>query len=132
MKRNSLFDARKKRVSDEVNDFLELSFNIVDRIHDILEAKGWTQKDLAQKMGKNESEISRWMRGTHNFTISTIVKLEHVLGEPILSALKSDEKRQVKTIYETVPVMLDTDSLQHVNDVNSINYRIPFKALLKI
>jgi transcriptional regulator with XRE-family HTH domain len=33
---------------------------------------------------KRESEISKWMRGTHNFTIDTLVAIERVLGEPIL------------------------------------------------
>ncbi len=35
-------------------------------------------------LGKNESEISKWMRGTHNFTIDTISSIEEALGMPIL------------------------------------------------
>ncbi len=35
-------------------------------------------------LGKKESEISKWMRGTHNFTIETISSIENVLGYPIL------------------------------------------------
>ena len=35
-------------------------------------------------LGKKESEISKWMRGTHNFTIDTISSIESVLGYPIL------------------------------------------------
>lgn len=57
---------------------------IVDRIHAILEEKGMKQKDLAMLLGKKESEISKWMRGTHNFTIETISSIENVLGLPIL------------------------------------------------
>ena len=34
--------------------------------------------------GKKESEISKWMRGTHNFTIDTISSIENVLGQAIL------------------------------------------------
>lgn len=57
---------------------------IVDRIHSILVEKGLRQKDLANLLGKKESEISKWMRGTHNFTIETIISIENVLGMPIL------------------------------------------------
>lgn len=35
-------------------------------------------------LGKKESEISKWMRGTHNFTIDTITSIENALGTPIL------------------------------------------------
>lgn len=68
---------------------VDLSFRIVDRIHEILKEKGLKQKDLALRLGKNESEISKWMRGTHNFTIDTLVSIENVLGEPIIEVCYS-------------------------------------------
>ena len=57
------------QVNPEVRQRVDLSFQIVDRIYEILQAKGLRQKDLAQLLGKKEAEISKWMRGTHNFTI---------------------------------------------------------------
>ena len=84
MKRSSVIDARRKSVSPEIRHQVELSFAIVDRIHYILKHKGLRQKDLAERLGKNESEISKWMRGSHNFTIDTLVSIENALGEPIL------------------------------------------------
>ena len=68
---------------------VDLSFRIVDRIHEILKEKGLKQKDLALRLEKNESEISKWMRGTHNFTIDTLVSIENVLGEPIIEVCYS-------------------------------------------
>ena len=35
-------------------------------------------------LGKSEAEISKWMRGTHNFTIDTVVSIEEVLQAPVL------------------------------------------------
>lgn len=70
---------------------VNLSFKIVDRIHTILETKGLKQKDLALRLGKNESEISKWMRGTHNFTIDTLVSIEDALGEPIISVCQPNQ-----------------------------------------
>ena len=61
-----------------------MSFKIVDRIHDILESKGLKQKDLANLLNKNESEISKWMRGTHNFTIDTLCSIENALQSSII------------------------------------------------
>lgn len=84
MKRSSIIEARRAKVSPEVKRRVEMSFQIVDRIHAILEDKGLKQKDLANLLGKKESEISKWMRGTHNFTIETISSIENALGVPIL------------------------------------------------
>jgi ribosome-binding protein aMBF1 (putative translation factor) len=87
MKRSSIIDARRANVSSEVRRRVDLSFLIVDKIHAILEQRGLRQKDLARMLDKRESEISKWMRGTHNFTIETISQIEKVLGEPILQVV---------------------------------------------
>lgn len=84
MKRGSLIDARRQSVATEAKRRVDLSFLIVDRIHEILVQRGLRQKDFAAMLGKNESEISKWMRGTHNFTIETISQIEKALGEPVL------------------------------------------------
>lgn len=87
MKKSSIIEARRAKVSPEIRSRVNFSFMIVDRIHYILEEKGLKQKDLATILGKKESEISKWMRGTHNFTIDTILTIENALGQPILQVV---------------------------------------------
>ena len=58
--------------------------DIVLRINQLLQDKGYTQKDLADKMNKKPSEISKWLKGNHNLTLKTLAKLEAELGEPII------------------------------------------------
>ena len=84
MKRSSILEARRKQVNPDVRERVELSFQIVNRIHEILTEKGLKQKDLAERLDKSEAEISKWMRGTHNFTIDTLVAIEAALEAPIL------------------------------------------------
>lgn len=84
-----IIEERRRKVNPEARRMVDLSFRIVDRIHEILKEKGLKQKDLALRLGKNESEISKWMRGTHNFTIDTLVSIENVLGEPIIEVCYS-------------------------------------------
>lgn len=91
MKRSSILEERRKKVSPVVRERVDLSFQIVDRIHDILLSKGYRQKDLATMLGKSEAEISKWMRGTHNFTIDTLSNIEKVLGAPILKVYTEQE-----------------------------------------
>lgn len=84
MKRSNILEERRKRVDPEIRKSVSLSFQIVDRIHSVLAAKGMKQKDLAALLGKSEAEISKWMRGTHNFTIDTLVSIEEALNAPIV------------------------------------------------
>ena len=85
--KSSIIEARRMHVNPLVRQNVDLSFQIVDRIHEILVAKGLKQKDLASLLGKKEAEISKWMRGTHNFTIDTLVSIEKALGAPILQVV---------------------------------------------
>jgi transcriptional regulator with XRE-family HTH domain len=77
-----------KRIQEEtpaeVRIFVRQYTDIVIRINQILEAKGYTQKDLADKMRKKPSEINKWLKGNHNLTLKTLAKLEAELGEPII------------------------------------------------
>ena len=91
MKRSSILEARRKEVNPEVREMVDLSFQIVDRIHEILQEKGLKQKDLALQLNKKEAEISKWMRGTHNFTIDTLVSIEQALDAPILQVVHQEE-----------------------------------------
>ncbi len=98
------------QVSDEVNRFVDNSFDVVNKIHSILEKQGKTQRDLSILLGKSESEISKWMRGTHNFTLKSISKIESVLGEKILSVVKEDEmivKKDIINVYASLLKNLD-------------------------
>ncbi len=98
MRKSSIIEERRRKVNPEARRMVDLSFRIVDRIHEILKEKGLKQKDLALRLGKNESEISKWMRGTHNFTIDTLVSIENVLGEPIIEVCYSQAAHEPLTV----------------------------------
>lgn len=78
-----------KRILDETPEetriFVRQYTDIVVRINQILQSKGYTQKDLSERMKKKPSEINKWLKGTHNLTLKTLAKLEAELGEPIIS-----------------------------------------------
>ena len=52
MKKSHLIEARRRKVNPKIRHMVDLSFKIVDRIHEILKAKGLKQKDLALRAGK--------------------------------------------------------------------------------
>ena len=79
MNTNDLFKNELEKVDNDVKIEIDLSFQIADKISSILKSKGMSQKEFAEKMQKSEAEISRWVGGTHNFTIKTIAKISDVL-----------------------------------------------------
>ena len=88
MKANKILNGIRKDISPEMKQQVELSVAIANRIYEILNIKGMTQKDLAQRLGKTETEVSRWLSGTHNLTLSTICKISAALGEDIVTVPK--------------------------------------------
>ena len=76
-------------MSPEMKMQMEMSVAIANRIYDILEAKGMSQKDFARLMGKTETEVSRWLSGTHNLTMASICKISVALGEDVISISNS-------------------------------------------
>ena len=82
---NPLFRECLAQVSDKTRAEFNLSFEIADRIVAVLKKQGLTQKELAARMGKRESEVSRWLTGRHNFTTNTLADISLALGEPIVS-----------------------------------------------
>ena len=71
---------------------MELTVSIANRIYEILEARGLTQKEFARMLGKTETEVSRWLSGTHNLTLATIAKITAVLGEDIVAISGTKEQ----------------------------------------
>ncbi|MFT3948522.1 MAG: helix-turn-helix transcriptional regulator [Agriterribacter sp.] len=69
---------------EELRIFVRQYTDIIIRINELLEVKGYTQKDLADKLNKSPSEINKWLKGNHNLTLKTIAKLEAQLGKPII------------------------------------------------
>ena len=62
-----------------------LSFQISNRLDFLMREKGLSKKQLADAIGKRPSEITRWLSGEHNFTISTLAMLSSFFGQPIIT-----------------------------------------------
>ncbi len=55
------------------------------RIGQILEDKKISQKELADRLDKKPSEISKWLNGEHNFTLRSLAKLQAELKMTLLN-----------------------------------------------
>ena len=84
MKQNERFHKQLDKVSPSVKMEMDLSRAIIDRIDYILDRDGISRKELAERIGCRESQITRWTRGFPNYTIAALAKLSVALGEPLV------------------------------------------------
>ena len=67
----------------EVKLQCDMSDAIAGRIDKVLKEKGLTQKQFAQMVHHSQGEVSRWLSGTHNFTLATLAKISVALGRNV-------------------------------------------------
>ena len=85
MKTSTLFQQALSEVPKDLKIQIDLSFALADKLDAILNEKGLSQKEFAKMIGKTEAEVSRWLGGTHNFTLKTIAKISSVLNVDLIS-----------------------------------------------
>ena len=78
------FKSKVEQVPPEIMMEVQLSAGIIARIDRILKEKNMTQRDLAEKLGKNEAMVSRRTTGFPNFTLRTLAQISTALGEPLI------------------------------------------------
>ncbi|KQM36466.1 helix-turn-helix domain-containing protein [Chryseobacterium sp. Leaf201] len=82
--RNKFLQEIINQTPKDTEIFVDKYSDIVLRINQILKEKNISQKELAESMGKNPSEVSKWLSGNHNLTLRSLAKLEAELGEVII------------------------------------------------
>ncbi len=77
-------DWLKENENPEIEQFIAKNLAITEKVRLALAEKGWKLKDLAEAMDKSPSEVSKWLSGTHNLTLKSIVKMETVLNSSLI------------------------------------------------
>lgn len=80
----ALFRQIVDETPEDLKTQLRFSDSIAEKLVGMLKSKGMSQRDLAKNTGKTEAEVSRWLGGTHNFTLRTLAKISVVLGEDLI------------------------------------------------
>ncbi|MFN8310775.1 MAG: helix-turn-helix transcriptional regulator [Chitinophagales bacterium] len=55
------------------------------RIEGLMRGRGWNKSQFAEKVGKNPSEITKWLSGTQNFTVEVLTEIASALGVELAS-----------------------------------------------
>lgn len=86
---NPIMQSIREATPPEIRRQVDLSVQIANRVYELLEKKSLSQKELARRLGKTETEVSRWLSGTHNLTLATIAKLSVALDDDIIVTTSS-------------------------------------------
>lgn len=100
----------------EVHRFVELAASIQIRLKRVLAESNMSQKDMAELLGRKPAEISKWLSGSHNFTLKTLALIESRIGVSLVevdagsrvymegreqhykTVIKSNERREVRSM----------------------------------
>jgi len=85
---------------------------IAARIDDYLQEAGINKTELARRLSKNPSEITKWLSGTHNFTIDTLTEIAFELKVSIADLCMS-KKEMTKKPDVTFIRITDTVSIKN-------------------
>ena len=80
----SLLKQTLAKISPYTKHFVKRQGEFAIKINELLDETGMTQRELAGKLGKKESYISRVLSGWANPTFKTITALEVALGKEFL------------------------------------------------
>lgn len=106
-------------IPQEIVDYTSLCTDMLVRINEIIEEKKITQKELASKLGKTPSEVSKWLNGEHNFTLKSICKLQVALGIKLLEVPTTSIKiKEVENKNNSIVCNDDSTSLVVVYSTN--------------
>jgi len=83
-KNNDILSDLLGKITPEEQAKTDKKMILATKIANGIKSKGLKKKEFAELMDKVPSEISKWLSGTHNFTIDTLFDIERVLSIQLL------------------------------------------------
>lgn len=81
--------------NEEAEDYyFEVSLRIIERLEEL----GWKKSDLAEKLGVSKQYVSKILRTIQNPSITTIFKIQNVLGIKLIGIPEQLAKPQVSAL----------------------------------
>jgi len=103
-------------ISPEEQERIDNRMLLAAKIYDAIKAKGWKKKDFMIAMGqKNQSVISKWLSGTHNFTTDTLTDIGRVLG---INMLNLESKPIIKSKTYTIIIKQEIEDSEYNNIIS--------------
>jgi len=86
-------------ISSEEQDKVDMKMRLAAKISDALKSQRIKKGELAKMLNqKNQSVITKWLSGTHNFTTDTLFDLQRVLGIKLINLDDNEDNREIVTV----------------------------------
>lgn len=82
-----------EELPEDIKILTRLSVLISRRIEVLMHERGLSKKQFADALGKRPSEVTKWLSGNHNFTISTLAMLSAFFNKDIVEISSSEEMK---------------------------------------
>jgi transcriptional regulator with XRE-family HTH domain len=116
---NELSDA----ITPQEQEQTDYKMKLAAKIYKAMKSLGMTQTQLAESMNKPISLISRWMSGTHNFTVDTLVDIQRILGISLLNVETTNSYAQINfklNISSTITDWTSQELDQYISDMGGL------------
>jgi transcriptional regulator with XRE-family HTH domain len=120
------------QITDDSQGLTDYRMGLALKIYEGMKAKGWNQTEFANEMGKQDSIISRWLSGTHNFESDTLFSIQKKLGICIIDISKKDTKPIYVFPTGDVPVQMTVNCFKEMDEEafsNLVEGKIDLKEL---
>ena len=112
-------------VPKEIEVYTNHTAEIAIMISNYISLNGLNKKTFAELVGKTASDITRWVSGSHNFTILTLSLIESTTGLEIVKKLSNNNIKYFRE-SKTFEIKSEEDLLkeikelrQHIEELNS-------------
>ena len=114
-----------KNIRPEEQEQTDYKMKLAAKIYAALKSKGWKSVDLAEALHlKSPSLVSKWLSGTHNFTVDTLVEIQRVLAIRLLDEklIITDPMLNIDLTVSAKPSSLNGDIHEHLQRVIDETY----------
>jgi transcriptional regulator with XRE-family HTH domain len=99
---DNILESILSEINPELEERVEFRMRLAEKIDKARIKKGLSKKQLAEKLSKRPSEISKWLSGTHNFTSDTLYEIQHLLDIVLIDV---EDNRNEQVWYFTTEVI---------------------------
>lgn len=106
---DDLLDSLLNQITEQDQAASDDRMQMALKIYNRMKLLGLTQTQFAEMTGKQVSVISKWLSGTHNFTMETLTLISRVLNITLLDLEEGQPLHRMELIVKGDPSMSSYD-----------------------
>ena len=122
-----ILDELLDSITPEEQRRTENRMRISAKIEDLMKEQGLSQVQLAERLGKKPSLVSKWLSGEQNFTVETLSDIEVALATTFFRF----DDTETKELHFHITIPVSTSKIPHWNPESFFAEPICYKFSLQ-